>query len=82
MILEACRDPRAVLEFGIPREVAGLEPPWVACLAAGRWADVQVGRLVHTASSLCSLPMAFSLCILVQSRLSAVRPLPRIPFWL
>ena len=42
-----------------------------------------LGHVVHTALSLCSLSMmAFSLCMLVQSRLSAVRPLPRLPFWL
>ena len=76
--------PRAALEFGLPPAVEGQAPRWVAwrtwLLAVRK--EVARTRDQPTALSRCSLPTAFSLYILVQSRLSAVRPLPRFPFWL
>ena len=84
MILEV-REGAAVLEFQIPPGLEGQVPRWVAQVPwpAGVRGLVLLGHFVHTALSRCSLSMmAFSLCILVQSRLSAVRPLPCLAFWL
>ena len=70
--------PRAVLEFGFPPAVEGQAPRWVAwrtwLLAVRK--EVARTRDQPTALSRCSLPTAFSLYILVQSRLSAVRAFP------
>ena len=75
--------PRAALGFGFPQAVEGQEPRWrVASLLVAVRKEVARTRDQPTALSRCSLPTAFSLYILVQSRLSAVRPLPRFPFWL
>ena len=69
------RVPRAALEFGFPPAVEGQAPRWVAWLLAVR-KEVARTRDQPTALSRCSLPTAFSLYILVQSRLSAVRAFP------
>ena len=83
MILEV-REGAAVLEFQIPPGLEGQEPRWVAQVPWPMGVRVlELGHFVHTALSRCSLSMmAFSLCILVQSRLSAVRPLPCLAFGL
>ena len=70
--------PRAVLEFGFPPAVEGQAPRWVAWRTwlLGVRKEVARTRDQPTALSRCSLPTAFSLYILVQSRLSAVRASP------
>ena len=81
MILEV-REGAAARELGIPPVLEGQQPGWVAQVPGGVL-GLQFGHFDHTALRISSPPMtAFSLCILVQPRLSAVRPLPRLPSWL